>query len=205
MLRSDLLGGNTWPWWAQALRGVILVLAGIAALFQPGAALIGLATAIGLGLLFAGVMACVTAVTLRRTAAPWGVMLVAGIFEAVIGVMVLSRPILSAEAIPLVTALWAMVAGISLFVGGMATNRIPLMNGTVAMAGGAVLVLLGWLILANPPLGAMTIITLIGAALIASGAASLAGAYAMYRLRNRAMPVVASERVEEHEPPRKAA
>jgi uncharacterized membrane protein HdeD (DUF308 family) len=204
MLRPDILGGNTWPWWALGLRGVVLVIAGIMALSNPGAALVGLALAIGLGLLFGGVLSCVTAVTLHRTAAPWGVMLAAGIFEVIVGIMVLNRPLLSAEAIPLVTALWAMVAGISLFVSGMATNRVAVYNGGVGMATGAVLVLLGWLILANPPLGALTIITLMGAALMISGLASLAGAYAMYRLRRRPLPMQQREETPS-EPPRKAA
>lgn len=205
MLRRDILGRNTWPWWAQALRGVVLVIAGFMAIASPGAAMVGLAMAIGFGLLLAGILSCVTAIQIRRTTAPWGVMLAAGVFECIVGILVLSRPLLSAAAIPLVTALWSMVAGIGLFVGGMALNRVPLFSGGVAMATGATLVLLGWLILANPPLGALTIITLMGAALVVSGFASFAGAYAMYQHRQRPMPQAEREEERREEPPRRAA
>jgi uncharacterized membrane protein HdeD (DUF308 family) len=206
MLRQENLFGTSWPWWAQALRGVVLVIAGVLALMAPGSALVALAVAIGVGLLLAGILGCISALRMTRTAAPWGVMLAASIFEIVVGALILYRPLLSGAAIPLVVALWAMVAGISAFVGGMARNRVPLLNGTTAMATGAVLVLLGWLILANPAVGALTVVTLIGAALTVSGVASLAGAYAMYQRRNRPMPEQAQATVEEGaEPPRKAA
>lgn len=206
MRRPDiLLGGTTWPWWAQGLRGIVLVIAGILAMTSPGAALVGLALAIGLGLLIGGILAGISGLTLRRTTAPWGVMLATGIFEIIVGILVLSRPLLSAAAIPLVTALWAMIAGIGLFVSGLAHDRIPVFNGGLAMATGAILVLLGWLILANPPLGAMTIITLMGAALIVSGLMALAGASAMYRRRRRPMPQQERVAVGREEPPRRAA
>jgi uncharacterized membrane protein HdeD (DUF308 family) len=79
------------------------------------------------------------------------------------------------------------------------------MSGTVAMVIGAGLVLLGWLILANPFVGAMTVVTLIGVALMVSGVGSLAGAYAMYQRRHHPMPVQQREREEDREPPRRVA
>jgi len=72
--------------------GVIELFVGIGVFFWPGPALLVVAFSIGWILLFRGSMAIVGSITSRKYLPYWGVVLTAGIIEAVVALYLLTRP-----------------------------------------------------------------------------------------------------------------
>jgi uncharacterized membrane protein HdeD (DUF308 family) len=91
--------------------GVVLVLAGLAALAWPDITLWALAVVTGIGLVLSGVMRIMGAVSLRLEG--WGWLLVGGVISLVIGVMALFWPGATILALGILLGLRTLIFGIS--------------------------------------------------------------------------------------------
>lgn len=160
-------------WWVPGVRGLILVAAGVLALFYPTAALLGLAVYLGVALTVAGVLLLVQSIQQRPPMANWGLWLFAGLIEAVLGIILLANPLATAAAIPFTVGIWAIAAGIFYFAASFGLKSRNVASWWITMLGGVVGALAGWLVLANPFRGTLAISTLIGAALILTGVVSM--------------------------------
>ncbi|TNC29723.1 HdeD family acid-resistance protein [Amycolatopsis alkalitolerans] len=104
--------------WPSYLLGVVWLVVGVIALAWPGITLLALAATVGVGLIVAGALESVMAVTTR--APMWGLSLVLGILTVLIGVVALAWPGITI----LTLAIWL---GISLLFRGIGMIWFSLM------------------------------------------------------------------------------
>ncbi|MDX8047850.1 DUF308 domain-containing protein [Lentzea sp. BCCO 10_0798] len=129
-------------WWLFTVRGVFAVLFGLAALVWPGLTLLALIILWGAYALFDGAMMLYLTLTHKEWPARWALGLI-GVLGLVTGLIALFWPGITATALLLLIAVWALVAGVLQIVDAIrlqmftvfTTERTPQMIRSVA--GGA--------------------------------------------------------------------
>ncbi|MFC5746127.1 HdeD family acid-resistance protein [Actinomadura rugatobispora] len=162
-------------WWVLAVRGGFAVLFGLAALFWPGITVLALVILFGLYALVDGIIALVGAIRggfggSRTWAAVIGV---AGI---VLGLVALIWPAITAFALLMLIAVWAVVVGVFEIISAVALRR-EIEGEWFYIAAGALSVLFGVLLFAWPVSGALALVWLIGAFAIVVGAIMIGAAF----------------------------
>nr|WP_283949472.1 HdeD family acid-resistance protein [Limobrevibacterium gyesilva] len=150
---SAQLAGN---WWAIALRGVVAILFGLVALFVPGAVMLSLALLFAAYLLVDGIFSIVAAVRSARSHERWGLLLLEGILNLVVGLIAAFFPASAVLAFVLVTAAWALLTG-GLMLG--AAFRLHVSHGRWWLALGGIVSILWGVVLVIAPLSGAIVLT----------------------------------------------
>jgi uncharacterized membrane protein HdeD (DUF308 family) len=110
--------------WAVAL-GLLEVGVGIAVIAWPDPTLLVLAAFIGFWVLFSGVMTIVGSISARKILPYWGVWLALGIFEVVVGVVLLEQPGLTLLAAVYAIGIWSILYGVVLTAASIELKHLP--------------------------------------------------------------------------------
>ncbi len=100
---------KTWRWWTVALRGIAAIMFGILSVFAPGITFVSLVLLFGVYLIIDGVLALALA---SRPIEPRFALIARGLVSIVAGIIALVFPGITAFALLLVIAAWAIVSGI---------------------------------------------------------------------------------------------
>jgi uncharacterized membrane protein HdeD (DUF308 family) len=157
---------RTLRWWTIALRGLVAILFGILAMTSPGAALVSLVLLFGAYAIIDGVLALVLA---SRRLEPRGALIGRGIVSIAAGVIAFVWPGITAFALLLVIAAWAIVSG-ALEIVTAIQMRKQLEGEWLLALEGVLSVAFGVLLLLSPLVGAIVLGLWIGAwALVLGG------------------------------------
>jgi uncharacterized membrane protein HdeD (DUF308 family) len=99
-------------WWAYILRGIVAIVAGVLAFVLPGLAVLTLVTLFGLWALLEGATAFLTGLRTRDRNRTWWVEVLEGVVSIVAGVLALVFPLLIADALRILIAVWAILIGV---------------------------------------------------------------------------------------------
>jgi uncharacterized membrane protein HdeD (DUF308 family) len=100
---------HKWRWWTVGLRGVIAIVLGILSLIAPGVAFMSLVILFGVYAIIDGALALGLA---SQAPALRGAMIGRGLISIVAGVLALVLPRITAFALLMVIAAWAIISGI---------------------------------------------------------------------------------------------
>src|SRR5262245_4680077 len=166
----DLITQN---WWAMALRGLVAVLFGIAAFMWIGAMSWVLAPLFGSYALFNGIFTVIEAFRRDVSRERWRPLLFEGVIGSAIGVVTLIiGPWLTAMGLLYLIAFWAIVTGVFEIITTIRLRHE--IRGEWLMALIAILSMaFGFLLVAFPATGALSVILIIGAFAFATGALML--------------------------------
>ena len=156
--------------WALGLWGALSVIFGAIVLAWPGITLVSFLIILGVYLLASGVVMLVGALLSRQGS--WVGTALVGVISAVAGLYVFSNPGISALVVLSVIAIWAIVVGMLQIAAGFEGK-----NNWLLICAGAVYVLFGFYIFANPAGGAIALVWLIGLSSIVSGIALTIAAF----------------------------
>lgn len=167
-------------WWAVALRGVAGIIFGVIAILLPAAAMLTLVWLFAAYLLVDGAFAIVAAVRAAEHHERWGLLLLEGVLDLVMGAIVWLFPASAIVALVLIIAAWALITGALMLVSSF---RLHGTHGRLWLAlGGIVSLIWGGLLAAVPFAGAIVLTWWLGAYAIAFGVVLLLLAF---RLRGR--------------------
>lgn len=169
-------------WWTIALRGVLAVLFGVVALFFTGRTLLALIYVFGAYAVLSGLFAIVAAVRAGEAHRRWGWLAVAGIVGVAAGIVSFLWPGLTALAVVLVVAAWAIIIGVAEIAFALSWPD-TLAHPWLAALSGAVSVVYGVLLAVWPRSGAVALTWLLGIYAIIYGATVLYYAYRLQALR----------------------
>jgi len=148
-------------WWMLAIRGVIAVLFGLAAIFWPGLTALVLVYLFGAFALIDGIVAVVVSLQERAVVPRWWVLLIEGIFGILIGILTFFSPIVTALVLLYLIAAWAIITGILEIAAAFSMRRALALEWTLAIAG-ILSILLGILLAVQPVRGIITVVWIIG-------------------------------------------
>ncbi|MDR3714221.1 MAG: DUF308 domain-containing protein [Puia sp.] len=169
-------------WWIFLLLGAMLIFFGVGVFNHPVATYADLTIFFELAFVVNGLLEISFALLNRRSASGWGWHLAGGIFDLLMGILLVSNPILAAVSLPLFVSLWLLLRSISMIgrqfdlpVGG-GERLWMLFLGLCGIA-------FSFLIFYNPALGALTLVTWTSFALIAMGLFYISLGFALRKIR----------------------
>ncbi len=158
-------------WWAIAIRGVLGIVFGLIALFQPGVTMLSLVLVFSAYALADGVFAIVAAVRAASRHERWALLVFEGLVDIAAAAAAFLWPGITVVAFVLLVATWAILSGVLLMA---AAFRLNIDHGRWWLAfGGLVSVLYGVLLVSAPLIGALVLTWWLGAYAIVFGAALL--------------------------------
>ena len=176
-------------WWALALRGLVAVLFGLAALFLPGLVLEVLILLFGAYALVDGVFAVVAAFGSSGRGMRRPLLLIEGVLGVLFGIVTLFWPGLTALALIYVVAFWAIFTGIARIVMAIMLRREIENEWSIGLSG-VLSVILGIVLILLPGAGLLAYTWLIGLLALALGIALI-----VYAFRVRGQRTGGSSRV----------
>jgi uncharacterized membrane protein HdeD (DUF308 family) len=100
-------------WWVPVIRGIVAIVFGIIAFVYPGLTIATLMLFFGAWVLIDGVFRIVGAIGHRASDPDWGWQLVIGILGIVVGLLTFHAPQITALALVIYIAAWALMIGAS--------------------------------------------------------------------------------------------
>lgn len=162
---------RNWGW--VALRGFVSILFGILTLLFPGITLAALVLLFGAYALVDGTFLIVWAISNHEVLPRWPALVIGGILGIAVGILTLIRPDLTATALLVTIAVWAIAIGVLTLVAAFRLRQEISGEWRLVLAG-MLAVALGIILLAAPRVGALAMLAWIGAFAIASGALQIA-------------------------------
>jgi uncharacterized membrane protein HdeD (DUF308 family) len=162
---SNALARN---WGLIALRGVAAIVFGLLTLFNPMLSLALLILFFGAYSLIDGLFTTVAAVSNRREERNWMALLISGILGIGIGLITFFWPRLTALALLLLIAIWAIIVGVGEIVAAIRLRKV-IAGEWVLLLTGIVSVIFGIVLLLFPGAGALAMILWIGAFAVVFG------------------------------------
>src|ERR671916_3292729 len=170
-------------WWALALRGLVAVLFGLAALFLPGLVLEVLLLLFGAYALVDGILAVVAAFRSSGRGMRRPLLLIEGVIGILFGILALFWPGLTALALLYMIAFWAILSGIARVVMAIMLRREIENEWSIALSG-VLSIILGIVLILLPGAGLLAYTWLIGLLALALGFALV---YYAFRVRGQRM------------------
>lgn len=160
-------------WWVYVLGGIVMVALGLYAFASPASAFLGLTIWFAALILFNGVGNILFAVSNRTRLGGWVGLLVLGIAEALLGAYLFAAPVAAAGTLAYFIGFWVLLRSGSVVAKSFTLRRLGYRNWGWTLVGGLLGIVLGFLILANPAVGALGAAVWIAVALVVLGIALL--------------------------------
>jgi uncharacterized membrane protein HdeD (DUF308 family) len=174
-------GDHAPSWWALALRGLVAILFGLAALLWPGLILTVLIVLFGAYALVDGILAIVAAFRSSGRGMRRSLLLIEGAIGILFGFLALFSPGLTALALVYVIAFWAILSGIARIVMAIMLRREIENEWSIALSG-VLSVVLGIVLILLPAAGLLAYTWLIGLLALVVGIALI---YYAFKVRGQ--------------------
>jgi uncharacterized membrane protein HdeD (DUF308 family) len=155
-------------WWMTLLRGVLWILFGIVLFTRPFLSLVTLTLLFGAFVFADGIMHVVHAFGGRRENERWWVTLLTGLCGIAVGILTFLNPGVTAFALLLYIAIWAIVTGLFEIISAVRLRQ-EIEGEFWLILAGLLSVAFGVLLLARPGAGALSVVWLIGGYAVAFG------------------------------------
>ncbi|HVI28640.1 HdeD family acid-resistance protein [Hansschlegelia sp.] len=173
-------------WWAVGLRGLLAVVLGAVAFAMPGAAMLAVVLIFAAYSLADGILNIVLAVRGARKGERWGLLLLNGLFGALVGVVTAIWPGITVIAFVFVVGAWALISG-ALMLGAALSLKIS--HGRwISVVGGVASLIYGVLLFAAPDIGALVLTLWMAAYSLVLGAILIGLAFQLRKHRGERTP-----------------
>lgn len=173
-------------WWLVAVRGLVSLLFGIAALAAPGAVVLSLVLFFAAYMMVDGVVTILGAIRAAQRHERWGFLLFEGLIDIIVGVAAFLVPTAAVWGFVLLLAVWAFVTG-GLMIA--AAFRLHLHYGRWwLLLGGIVSLLFGLALVIEPGMSALVLTWWVGTYAIAFGVMLLILAFSLRTRHTAALP-----------------
>ena len=174
-------------WWVPVLRGVVAIIFGMMAFVYPGLTVAVLVTLFGAWVLVDGIFRVIGAIGHRSSDEEWGFDLIIGILGIIIGFLTFHAPAITALALVIYIAAWALMIGATEIAVAIKLRR-EIKGEWLLILMGLASIIFAVLLLWNPIPGALALVWLIGSYAIVFG---VLGIIFGFRLRSLPVPLAA--------------
>lgn len=155
-------------WWQPVIRGIVAIVFGVLAFVMPIVTLATLVLFIGAYLFVNGIFLAASAIGSRKVKEDWWLFLVEGVMSVILGVFTFFVPGITAIALVIYIAAWALATGVLEIVAAMKLRKVMKHEALLALAGVASIIF-ALLLMLNPAVGALSLLWLIAAYAIVFG------------------------------------
>lgn len=100
-------------WWVSLILGILYVAVALGLMFFPFNGYAALSILFSISMLVSGLLEIAFAVSNRQRVSSWGWYLAGGVIDMILGLYLVTYPVLSMEVIPFIIAFWLMFRGFS--------------------------------------------------------------------------------------------
>jgi len=160
-------------WWIPVLTGVFLIALSIFFISKPVSAFLGFTVLFGWMIFTDGGMNLIFAIRNRKIFDSWIWHLLIGIFEILVGVVLLFQPQISAESLILFAGFWLMYSAVSKISYSFVLKKSGTKNWWFTLISGIITFIFAFFMIANPVLGIFGIVYLTSLTILISGITAL--------------------------------
>src|SRR5262245_59380464 len=166
---SSLITGN---WWAPAASGVLAIVIGLAAFAWPGKTFEALVLLFGVYVFVRGSIWLSFGLLAATARERWWPFVVNGVIGLAFGVLTFAEPQAMAVALVSVLGAWAVLTGVLEIIAAVRMRRV-IRNELLLIVGGALSIVFGVAVLAQPNIAAVSFAIVFGAYAVVVGIAQL--------------------------------
>jgi uncharacterized membrane protein HdeD (DUF308 family) len=148
-------------WWAVMLRGLAAILFGILTFAAPGTTLLAITILFGVYAIVDGALDMAFAWRRAHEGRRWGWLVFEGLIGIGVGIVALAWTEITAMALLMLIAVWALVTGVAEIAAAIRLRR-HIRGEWMLAAGGVLSIALGLLLLLFPRVGTMVLMSMIG-------------------------------------------
>jgi uncharacterized membrane protein HdeD (DUF308 family) len=163
----------TRDWWAFIVRGIAAIVFGFLFLSRPGRALAALVLVFGIYAIVDGAFALFSGIDAGVRRERWGFLVMSGVLGIAAGVVTLAWPHITAMVLFYLIAFWALFTGTMQLITAIRFRRLLAHEWTLGLAG-ALAIILGILMLAQPIAGLYALVGVIAGFAIVFGGVNIA-------------------------------
>lgn len=156
-------------WWVLLLRGLGAIAFGIVMYAHPVIAIPTLVLLFAIYMAADGILGVWTAFSGRKEHEDWLILLLGGLLGIGIGIMTFAVPALTATALLFFVAIWAVATGAFHVLAGLRVRKV-IICGNILVVIGALTILFGGFLMANPATGMRAVLWIIATYLVVAGA-----------------------------------
>ncbi len=171
-------------WWVPVIRGIAAIIFGVIAFVYPGLTIAVLVLLFGAWVLVDGVFRIVGAIGHRASDSDWGFNLIIGILGIIIGFLTFHAPGITALALVIYIAAWALMIGATEIAVAIKLRR-EIKGEWFLILMGLASIVFAILLLWNPVLGAATLIWIMAWYAVIFGVLAI-----IFGLRLRSLPAL---------------
>lgn len=146
--------------WSMAIRGILAVLFGLAALVWPGKTILVLVFLFGAYALVDGIIAVFVSLQGRKSLRHWWILLLEGAAGIVVGLLTFAWPAITALVLLYLIAAWAIVTGF-FEVTAAFSGRLPIAHEWTLALAGLLSILFGVILAIRPGVGLLSVVWII--------------------------------------------
>jgi uncharacterized membrane protein HdeD (DUF308 family) len=173
-------------WWVPVLRGVAAIIFGVIAFTHPLMAAATLVIFFGAWVLVDGIFRIVGAIGHRNSDPDWGFNLIIGILGVIVGLLTFHAPAITALALVIYIAAWALMVGATEIALAIKMRREIKCESLLILLGLASIIFAG-LLLWNPLAGAAALIWIVAWYAVIMGVLAI-----VFGFRLRSLPTLAT-------------
>ena len=155
-------------WWQILIRGLIALIFGILVLAWPGIAIAVFVIIFGAYVFVDGIFTLVAAINYKAGAGSRTWLFIRGIAGIIVGLVIFFFPVIAAAALVILVAAWALVTGVMELIFAFKANQDTAIRWMFAISG-ILSLILGLLMVAQPIIGALVIVWVIGIYAVLAG------------------------------------
>ena len=167
------LKGTVKNWWVFLIVGVLLIIASIWIFRTPIESFINLALIFSVLILISGVFSIIFAFTNKDKIENWGLYLVGGILDVVVGFILLSYPGITLVVFSLFIGFWLMFRGFNTISTSLELKKEGVMNWGWILLFGVLITIFAFMSIVNPLIGASYLVFTLAFAIFLLGIANI--------------------------------
>ena len=170
-------------WWSLFIIGIIFLVLSVKIMTHPVASILGLAVFIGWACLISGVLQIGYSLSSKDAGSNRKWRLFNGVINLVFGIIFLSHPTLTAQALPFIFGFWMIFIGITTFFHGIKETDFNVSGGWFDMLLGVIITIGGIWISYNPAMEAILLTWLLSLVFMFYGFYFVVGSVMLARLK----------------------
>ncbi len=157
-------------WWLFVVLGAALIASGIYVMTVPLESYVTLSVFLSIMVLINGIFDIVFAISNRHLLKGWGWYLSGGVLEVLLGYILMNHPGITMIILPMILGFWLMFGAVSTISGAFDLKSYYIKGWGWVLALGILLMLLSFMVIADPIFGSGSIVVLTSLAIISYGA-----------------------------------
>lgn len=175
---------NAKKWWLLTTTGVLITLLGVWVYQKPVENYIALSVLFSVIIFTSGIFEILFAVSNRTFTKGWGWTFFVGIFDLIIGLILMSQEHITMAILPIIFGIWLIFRGITQISRGIFLKEANFPGWGWSVFGGVLVVIFGFMMINHPFFGAISIVIWTSLSLIVLGIFTIIFSFVIKRIED---------------------